>query len=387
MRSTSAIRSHTSIPPLKKRELRRFAPGGHGTTQARLSNIPHPSRTQVSFLKFTQIYHTRKRARRAGLAPLELVLILPLLLFVMALMIIFGTAGAWKIRTLATSRQVVWRTFWPRTGANDPRPRGWPRTATLRVQDASPAVFPTDPYAGFEVVRGPVIANQQTGITMPVNTDRLDFADGLRDGFARIQRDYPLLSKMPPHRIDFPRNHHVLAATRWQYGNMGIPSNLTRRIPYLYELQLEAQVPELTQQFTTDAISVFMNPRKPDLSPLEGGDPEVYSLIGRRSPNFQPALNLGNTVATIDALRGRRLVPTTCESDPALVQSQHVTRLVQSVRNVPRRMANYYIQLYTSIIQQLEEAEPPPPGAAAQIAALQSKIEQLQQFIASLPPT
>ncbi len=323
---------------------------------------------------------------RAGLAPLELVLSLPILLFVMGLMIVFGTAGAWKVRTLAASREAAWRTFWPRTGNDDPHPRGWPRSAELRAGPTDPSLFPADPFAGFDVVRGPAVVDQDSGASLPVRTETLDMTEGLQDGFARIERDFPLMQKMPPHQSTFSRSHNVLDGTRWQYRTMHIPSNITRRILFMYPMRLDVIVPELAEQFTTRALSVFLNPRKPDLAPLEGGDPEVLTLTGKRSPDFQPKIPLGNEDSTIPALLARKLLPRICEANPQVVYNGRVMPLIRRIRRVPVEMADYYIGVYRSVIQRLQQTSPPPAGATQLIQELQQKINQLNQFKATLPP-
>ena len=63
-----------------------------------------------------------KRSGRRGLAPLELVLSLPVLLFVMGLMILIGWAATFKVRTQIHAREAAWRSIWranPRTDAQD----------------------------------------------------------------------------------------------------------------------------------------------------------------------------------------------------------------------------------------------------------------------------
>ena len=49
---------------------------------------------------------------RRGLAPLELVLALPILLFVMALIVCYGTISAWKVREHSVARLAAWETGW-----------------------------------------------------------------------------------------------------------------------------------------------------------------------------------------------------------------------------------------------------------------------------------
>ena len=64
-----------------------------------------------------------KRAR--GLAPLEMVLSLPILLFLMALIINYGTVASWKVRGLSAARHAVWSSRWPRARDASPRPGYW----------------------------------------------------------------------------------------------------------------------------------------------------------------------------------------------------------------------------------------------------------------------
>ena len=48
------------------------------------------------------------RGNRRGLSMLELALSLPILLFVMALIVNYGTLAAWKVRDLSVARLAVW---------------------------------------------------------------------------------------------------------------------------------------------------------------------------------------------------------------------------------------------------------------------------------------
>ncbi|MBI2480878.1 MAG: pilus assembly protein [Planctomycetia bacterium] len=60
---------------------------------------------------------TTSPRRRRGLAPLEFVLWLPVLLFVMALMVNYGTIATWRVRSEIVSQHAAWRTRWPRNPA------------------------------------------------------------------------------------------------------------------------------------------------------------------------------------------------------------------------------------------------------------------------------
>ncbi|MBN1590259.1 MAG: hypothetical protein JW888_12160, partial [Pirellulales bacterium] len=85
-------------------------------------------------------FDTARRAgqgTRRGLSTLELVLSLPLLLFVMALMINFGAAAAWRIRELSVARHAAWsnrhghRLATDGAGATRKLPCWWPDGATM----------------------------------------------------------------------------------------------------------------------------------------------------------------------------------------------------------------------------------------------------------------
>ncbi|MBM4076542.1 MAG: hypothetical protein FJ267_13005, partial [Planctomycetes bacterium] len=71
------------------------------------------------------------------MAPLEFVLALPMLLIMMALMINFGVAGAWKVRAQVNSRYAGWRTLTNRTGESNAIPPYWPQSAGLSAVSGS----------------------------------------------------------------------------------------------------------------------------------------------------------------------------------------------------------------------------------------------------------
>ncbi|MGH7200951.1 MAG: hypothetical protein ACREJB_10135 [Planctomycetaceae bacterium] len=326
----------------------------------------------------------RHTHRRSGLAPLELVLNLPIMLMVMCLMIIIGTAGAWKVRTLANSRQAAWRALEHRTGQNDPHPRGWPEEAEMELRNIGPPVLEGDPWQEHEVVRGPQLVAQ--GGSLPVNTDLLDSSFGLRSGFAEIDREYPIWKKLPG-RNHFPRDHVLLDGTRFQYTSMGLGSNTRRRIPRIYLMDLQAHAPNETARYVNAAMAIIYNPNIPDLLPLTGGDPEVYELIGERSPDFQPKLFISWRTTRIPAVRSR--VPNYYTLDVARLRRERIddpdTGLKRQIRDVPRRMSDYYIGVYQQVINYYQSLQPQPPEAAGIIAEMQEKIEHIERFRQSLP--
>src|SRR5436190_638667 len=118
-----------------------------------------------------------------------------------------GVAGGLRVRRGSVMR------------SNRPRPAP-PRVRRLRI--------PRRGLAPLEVVRGPMLSDQSSGQSLPVSQSLLDMSYGINQGHARIRRDFPMLGKMPPGQIDFPREHVILDGTLWQYPTMGIPNNVTR---------------------------------------------------------------------------------------------------------------------------------------------------------------
>lgn len=325
-----------------------------------------------------------RRHARAGLAPLELVLNLPILLFVMALMIILGTAGGWKARTQMISRHAAWRSSWPRTGDNDAAPPNWPRSASMGFGNHNPNVFQSDPWADHPVVRGPVIAAPSTGDALPVNADLLEMPEGMQEGRAHIRRDFPIFKRLPPHEYEYSRDNVLLSGTLWQFRGQGIGSNISRRIPHIYQVDLQAMIAAEAERYFTVALEMLENYRREEMRTLTGGDLEIRQLLGESSPDFRPRLSIGTERGTIPALQGRTLRPRYCSDDLEQIQTDQVDRLVNRVGNVPRSMSDYYIGAYRRKIQELEDQDPIPPQDQALIDELEGKVRQLERFRASL---
>ena len=326
-----------------------------------------------------------KATPRKGLAPLELVLVLPLLLFVMALMMNLGTGGAWKIRTQINARQAVWRALEQRTGQNDPHPGNWPADARLDSGTTGPSPVPFDPFAGQPVVRGPVLIEPAQGKFLPVQRDYLNLLPDLLQGIAEITRPYPLLQSLPGN-LAFVRNHVIFDGTRFQFPTMNLGSNTVRRVLGLYALLLDLEAPDEVQAYLEAAVRVYFDPNEPALRPVTGGDPEIYELIGQRSPNFQPHLLSASDWRTTMIPQVSTRIPDYCEANPGTVRSEKVDRLLRAIHNVPHDVSDYYIGVYQSVIQRLQMIDPKPPAVVQQIMQLQAKVNQVQAFRASLPP-
>ncbi|QDU37275.1 hypothetical protein Mal4_15850 [Maioricimonas rarisocia] len=317
---------------------------------------------------------TDRRHVRAGLAPLELVLSLPLLLMLMALMIIIGTAGAWKIRTDANSRQAVFRAMWPRSGAADPKPSNYfPPSAQLASTSASPSPLADDPFADYEVVRGPVIGNPFTGSILEVILPTLDITLGLRTGTASINHELPLWPRLD-RRNNFVRDTQIFAGNQWQHNQMGF-SNEARRIPVTYAYSLDRFAPDAATAML-DAASALVDPgRNPFRTMLFVLDRDEELRTWHGDP-YTPY-----SQDRYDWLSAYPPVSVGCDLD---LQSR-TDAVVGRIEDVPRRLAGMFLRMYQEQLTALDAMAPPPPNASQIRADLQSKIDNLNDFISNLP--
>ncbi len=309
---------------------------------------------------------------RSGLAPLELTLALPIMLMLLALMVVFGTAGAWKVRTLANSRQAIFRSMWPRTTDDDPKPGNWwPASATMSYSEEFESPFTQDPFAEHTVVRGPNVGDTMGGSSLAVLIDTLDMTDGMHSGRATIDHEpamWPALSR----RNHFDREFAMFAGHQWQHGNMGI-SNWTRRVTVTYDYELSKYNPGALQQTYAARDAILSNPDRGDLAVLDR-DEELRAWFGH-FVDFHPGP--GNY----------------CTHDLTTMQTVILPNLQDRIRgqqpgsksnSVPANMARTFLSMYRDQLDALEAMDPPPPNFAQLKAELETKIRQLEEFLATL---
>ncbi len=313
--------------------------------------------------------------RRAGLAPLELTLALPLLLMLMALMVLVGTAGAWKVRTLSNSRQAVFRAMWPRSGSGDPKPANyWPGSGDLSFGNFGPSPFSVDPYGEHVVVRGPVVSDPFTGYGLGVRINTIDMTDGLRSGQARINHD-PALWPALGQRSNFRRDTLIFAGNQWQHNEMGF-SNNARRVPETYHYDLARYDAAATQRMQTAQQRLLSFPQRAVLAVLDRDD-ELRGWYG--DPYTPYSQDQYDFLSAYPA--ARRL----CTSDPVDLLEDVVRPLLAQIEDVPEDLSNMFLRMYQEQLQVLDLMDPPAPDDAQQRARLLQLISQLQQFAGSLP--
>jgi hypothetical protein len=321
------------------------------------------------------------RHRVRGLATLEMVFCLPILLFVMALMINFGTASVWRIRGLAAARHSLWSSRLSGPVARSigvPRPRYWPASAALN-SGGDPDAAVDDPRVDQPVARGPALP-----FGTIVNRRLLDPNRGVRHGTAGLQRPFPLLRRLG--NLQFTAQTELLD-DKWQYWRMGLSSSWDLRVPAIYSLPRAPAALMMAYVQAAQAIlrATFFRDLWPlclsDYWPLDWNDewfvymrrfwriPPLPQVIPS-PPDFHPPL------------------PGFCDLDPATAKKA-VDALIANIeesqgrdRSVPRHMTEAFKQLYEAVINELQnQINGVPPPAPGQISAMQAEIAQLQAKI------
>lgn len=344
----------------------------------------------------------RRLHRRNGLSTLEMVLSLPILLFMMALMINFGTVSSWKVRGWLAARHAAWQSRWPRNLGDFPRPDYWPPSASMGAGGGGAVTELDDPAVDQPVVRGPWLLNTQ------VDESLFDPVRGLRHGSSHLTREYPLLGRLGDYHLS---TQTLLLDNKWQFERFGLSSTRQRRIPVLYTFpQTDAS---FADAYLNAALAIYYAPFRPDLFPLDRDDEFIgYSQRfgwGSGAPEFHP--DLQNCCGLLDEDAGSCCHPgrgvAFCCRNHAVAQ-ELVTGLVDRiqgkverdddgnvVRRVPcvaERMARAFINLYQRVIRELQDqiaATPPPPAGEiasmqAEISDLEAKIDTLNQYVETL---
>ena len=114
------------------------------------------------------------RTRRRGLAPVELVLALPIWMLLASAMVIVGNLGAWKVRGHLAAREAAARGQWPRTRNAEANSAEWRRPSAIMQARPTWSAGPDDPLAGHSVIRGPQIDSPATAVTVDVSSQAME---------------------------------------------------------------------------------------------------------------------------------------------------------------------------------------------------------------------
>ncbi len=305
---------------------------------------------------------------------LELVLALPILLFIMALIVNYGTIAAWKVRENSVARLAVWETRWPRSGSTDPVPSYWQPPATMESSDQGTVPGMDDSRVDLPVARGPL--PQAT-----VDSNLLDPTRGLREGSAELTRKYALLGTMGSYTIGAQT---WLIDDKWQYQRMGMAGNWQLRVPVLYSL---AEAPaSLVNSYIQSVLAIAQAPFLSQLAPLDHDPDFIYygTLFGwGGAPNFYPRMQgMCTTDRTLTDLAVSNLIDH--------IQGNNAKN--PRVASLAEYMGKRFLRLYEralSAFQSVLNANPPAPPqmtglAQSQIPQLQTNINELQNFLKSI---
>lgn len=332
------------------------------------------------------------RRSKRGLATLELVLTLPLLVLLMALLINAGTSAAWRLRAQGVAREAVWRNLWPR-GATKPDPANWPKTASFAVDNEYDELMLDVEELQQEVIRGPLP-------NVDVDFELLDPSNHGRIGRASIRRERPILPKIGPmaHAVE-----HRLFDRTWTYPQTGLPSNGARRIKPLYDMH-ESEFNEYFafQAAVADVQKALVVTNLRPLGPPTMSDPDfavfvVAPGVHRNQPDSHPRLQSFGNEDPASALDPEWVRENRLRNPSGLIDRIIDNDNQTSDASVPRDVAGVYRSLYRDAIawarQQVQNLLDQQPSASQQaitaarenLAALEAellpKIEELTAFI------
>lgn len=363
-----------------------------------------------------------KRHRRSGLAPVEMVLLTPFLVFLGALMVNFGDAASWKIKShsnshyAATQSQAFRQSSYVYDRARNPLPASWPDPARLSygggptisqldsqywnqaLQEYSEALMGNplqDPYPqvdGWSKDVPPPLSGNFT------NVDRRMFAErGAHRGTAHRRKRFPIAAIL--NQSEFNVNHSMeFLSGDWNFGDIGPSWNSDRRVDELYDVEpdelsylggLLQGLQNVHQQGLRNDFTNNQSLMVPDN--LSGGTQHAYDVMdndtefryysrGGSPPNFHRHPS-GCELEWIDygylpAMRGQ---PPSTEFE----------RYLRRIHLIPRSLGRAWIGLYNNEIDRQKPRPPNYPGAppyprGKHWTELEQEVQKLQQYLSNL---
>ena len=367
------------------------------------------------------------KTARGGLAPLELVLALPVLLAVVALIVNYGIVATWKVRALTVARHELWsnrgrvqvdsedptvRTVHPRfrTGVVPPGVGYWQTSGAGESYNLGGRLAELD-LANRPVARGPLTNTVVKYQGLGGNADLLDAGRGYATGRATLDRAMPLMGKWL--RFGLATDTH-LVQDQWQLSTpymswwtddveRGLGDNMGRRIPVIYkpdqaDPQLPARYKAIVQEILNPSLQEALRPMWADLDDITFHDANLW----RVPPTWQsPYLRYGpfnptfpwcsscwdlsrcstDTAATREKIEG---------TGGLIDQIRGNAQLFPNVQSVPRKMVAAYIKMYTDVMASIDyELQWSPTDERRMVlGALRSHAEQmkdaLNEFLATI---
>jgi hypothetical protein len=318
----------------------------------------------------TQCSSGKPRQGRRGLAPLELVLAIPLVLFVVALSVIMGTVSCWKVRAHGVARDAIFgrrfHRYWHRGEPADPQPPEWRVANAAHGDQGGPALNELDnPVFENPLLRGPL-----PGIS--VNSEMLDPTNHARVGSAQLTRAPPALRRLGNYSLDV---RELLLDGKWQYWQLGYAGNRSRRLRQLYDLLNLPAAAGMKAQYQRAQQHTISTNMRPEMFVLDRDD-EFIAWRGW-APDFHPSRGMPCTLDTELMEQSVQRLLTQIDGQPRQPRDNS--------RGVPENMASAFLGMYRQQLAVLESMPPPLTAAQqARIAELKQKIEILKAFLATL---
>ena len=227
---------------------------------------------------------------RAGLAPLEMVLGLPLVLLLFALMVNAGFTGMWKLRLLGAASEAAWRERDQRTGLSDPEYRStfWKKAdlsheesplTTSHGHAEDPLTIPDQSSA--EAVRADFMS-------LDVDSELLDPKQDSYSNNANTKRNFPLLSDGLQMMQGNP--NHMLVAHTLPYWRTKLPTMQCRRTKVIYNPIEEHE--EASSESHNDPTDYMMDSGYcPDTSQRGDGRRTIWDIETRIPGSHLPTLS------------------------------------------------------------------------------------------------
>ncbi len=235
----------------------------------RLMNFDISTPTRLKSLKEAGKPATSRSEKRNGLAPLEMVLALPLLMGVMGLLMVFGFVASWKVRSEVVAKDIGWRNRYPRGRNIHQRSEEWPelegenRSLDLHRTDAGNLEsVDAQPVVHAQIIRGPISE-------IVVNSQLLDFSKGVTRGVATVNQPSQIMGEIG--RADYRTTNEFVSGS-FSYPTIG-GGNYSRRIPILWDTQLDDLY---DQPGVSDLINAINDLRDPIVLPIDE-DMEFYT--------------------------------------------------------------------------------------------------------------
>ncbi len=332
------------------------------------------------------------RKTRRGLSTLEMVMSLPILLFVMALMVNYGTVASWKVRGLSVARHVLWSQreghagsgysatqYWPQGYLRTSPPavsqgsRGWSVTSLNGIEQTDGANLP--------VARGPMVGDGVPPPAQPfiVNQDLLDPARGMREGNSIVARGFPLLQRLGQYTL---RSATQLLDGPWTFPALGARDNDDFRAPLLYTVPTTPD-PMYAQNYIQAVVKIYYAPFQAALWPLDKDDefrywkqrfPQVPKIQGRSHDFIGRFASLG-PFCDLDATGTQNLV------DNLVDRIQGTNGQTSVAENMRQEFKGFFEDVKKELEDELNATPPPPPDVQAK---LKQEIQDLEAEIALL---